>query len=115
MEQEPINTTLPWARKRREPITMVDAERAAYEKAARRAMTEPGNGAIHPMSITTPTYEPNRAMAPEPNDIIAKKGKRQPGYNKVVVTTGDKVVVFACLACASGIVGIVAALLSRLG
>lgn len=111
-EREPVETRLPWSRKRQEPITQVDAERAAYERAARRAMTEPGNGSIHKMSITTPTYEPNRAMAPDPNSLIAKKGTKPPGYNDVEVTPGDRFVVIVVLCCLAAIAGIVAALLS---
>jgi len=92
----------------------VDAERAAYERAAVKAMTEPGNGAIHPMSIITPTYEPNRAMAPDPNSLIAKKGMKPPGADKVEITKGDRVVVVSILVCLAAMSGIIAAVLTRM-
>lgn len=114
-EHEPVDTTLPWARKRREPITQVDAERAAYERAAYEAMTKPGGGKIHKMSITTPTYEPNRAMAPNPNSIIAKKGMKPPGANDIrKPDLADKVVVVVVLLCLAAMIGIGAAVAVRM-
>lgn len=114
MEQEPIDTSTPWHRPRQEPWTLTDAERAAYQRAAVRAMTEPGNGAIHPMSITTPTYEPNRAMAPDPNSLIAKKGMKPPDADKVELTVGDRVVVVIILLVLAAIAGTTAAVLTRM-
>lgn len=114
-EHEPVDTTLPWARRRREPITQVDAERAAYERAAVEAMTKPGNGAIHPMSITTPTYEPNRAMAPGANGIIAKKGVKQPGYDDITVDWRTKLVVYVCVGVLVLIAVVVGITLYKLG
>lgn len=110
MEQEPIDTSTPWGRPRREPWTLVDAERAAYERAAHEAMTRPGGGKIHHMSITTSTYEPNRAMAPDPNSIIAKKGMR-PKHVQAPVTFGDRVIVWTvvvCLALMALVIGVAA-------
>ena len=112
-EHEPIETRTPWGRTRREPITQVDAERAAYERAAVEAMTKPGNGAIHPMSLTTPTYEPNRAMAPGANDIIQKKGQKPPGADDIVVDKWTKVVVYSVIFCLVGMASIVGYLLTK--
>jgi hypothetical protein len=103
---EPIDTSTPWSRPRREPLTQVEYERLAY-----RRMTEPGNGTIHKMSLASPDYEPNRAMAPDPKSIIAKKGWRPPDSNKVDITPFDKVVVYIILACVAGIAGTVLALI----
>lgn len=112
-DQEPIDTTMPWARTRREPLTQVEAERAAY-----RAMTEAGNGKVHPMSVVSPGYEPTRAMAParDSRDIIAKKGLQPPKkmwYKPVDIW--DKVVTYTATACAVGIVGIIVYLFVKLG
>ena len=115
MEQEPIDTSTPWGRRRREPITQVDAERAAYERAAIKAMTEPGNGAIHPMSLTTPTYEPNRAMAPGANDIIQKKGQKPPGADDIRVDKWDKVVVYSVVTCLALMAAVIGYTLTKLG
>jgi hypothetical protein len=113
-EREPIDTSTPWGRPRREPITQVDAERAAYERAAIEAMTRPGGGKIHRMSITTSTYEPNRPMAPDPNSLIAKKGMKPPGHKKVRVDKWDKIVVYAVLTCLVGMLSIIGYLFTRM-
>ena len=133
-EREPINTTLPWANKRHccqgaalgedcdwscpaqrrvrsEPITQVEYERAAYH-----AMTRPGDGEIHPMSITTPTYEPNRAMAPGSKSIIAKKGLKPPREATYApVTFGDRIVYGAISVCVILIAVVIVALFYKLG
>lgn len=115
-EREPIDTTLPWARPKRQPITQVDAERAAYERAAFEAMTKPGGGKIHKMSIATPTYEPNRAMATGTNDIIQKKGKKQPGYDDIrKPDLADKVVVGVVGFCLAAMIIITVAVAIKLG
>ena len=107
-EQAPIDTSTPWHRPRREPLTQVEYERQAY-----RAMTQPGGGKIHPMSVTTPTYEPNRAMAPDPNSIISKKGVRDTTPDGV--TTGDRVVHAVVGTCLILILGILGYMLIKLG
>jgi hypothetical protein len=112
-DREPIDTSTPWGRTRREPLTQVEGERAVYERAARKVMTDPGNGAIHPMSLSTPTYEPNRAMAPDPNSIIAKKGVRDSTPDPV--TTGDRVVHAVVGTCIILIFGIIGYMLIKLG
>jgi hypothetical protein len=107
-EREPIDTSTPWHRPRREPLTQVEYERQAY-----RAMTTPGKGNIHPGSITTPTYEPNRAMAPEPSSIIGKKGVRD--NTPDAVTIGDRIVHAVVGICILGIFGILGYMLIKLG
>lgn len=108
-EHEPIDTSTPWHRPRREPLTQVEYERQAY-----RAMTEPGRGQIHPGSVSTPTYEPNRAMAPDARSIIEKKGWR-PKVEHAPVTMADRFVYAGVGVCALGIFTIIGYLLIKLG
>lgn len=112
-EQEPIDTSTPWHRTRREPLTQVEGERAVYELAARKAMMKPGNGTIHPMSITTPTYEPNRAMAPDSQSIIGKKGLRPTDINGPL-TKGDKFVIGVVVFCLVLIAIVIGAIIVKL-
>jgi hypothetical protein len=107
-EREPIDTSTPWHRPRREPLTQVEYERLAY-----KAMSEPGHGKIHKMSLVTPTYEPNRAIAPDPDSIISKKGvtDRTPDS----FTTGDRAIHFAVGVCLLGIAGVILYTLIKLG
>lgn len=113
-DREPIDTSTPWHRPRKEPLSLTEAQ-VEYERKAFRAMTEPGNGRIHPGSITTPTYEPNRAMAPDPKSIIAKKGWRPPESNDVNISKFDKVVVYSVVGCLIGIAIVVGYILTKLG
>jgi hypothetical protein len=114
---EPINTTAPWARPQKPPLTQVEAERKAFEAAARKAMTEPGNGKVHPMSVTSEGYEPNRPMVvrDDANEITKKIGKHQPGYNDIVVDKWDKVVVYSVVTCVMLIVAVSLYLFFNLG
>jgi hypothetical protein len=110
-EKEPIDTTLPWARPKREPLSQVEYERQVYE-----AMTKPGGGKIHKMSITTPTYEPNRAMATGANDIIQKKGQKQPGADDIRTPDfADRVVVYVVVSCLVLMLSIIGYVLTKLG
>lgn len=109
-EQEPVETTLPWAQKR------TDQEQVDYERRAIAAMTKPGDGKVHPMSIVTPTYEPNRAMAPDPKSIIEKKGmKPRKEDTYAPVTFGDKVVYAGISVCVVLIIVVSVALFNKLG
>lgn len=112
-EREPIDTSTPWGRPRREPLS-VDEARVEAERAAFRAMTQPGKGNIHPGSITTPTYEPNRAMAPDPKSIIEKKGLRPTNVTKDV-DAWDKLVVYVASGCFVLIMVVIVVLSIKLG
>ena len=89
-------------------MEQVEFERFTHERQARaayNAMTKPGNGVIHKMSLVTKDYEPNRAMAPNTDDLVQS--------NEVPFIS--KVVVISVLACILGIVGISVYLFATLG
>ena len=102
--EEPIDTTLPWARKREPVLTQVEYERRRHDALV---------AAQPPAGLMTVDYEPNRPAAPDAQSIIAKKGLKAP--NEVEITTGDKVIAFIVCSCMVGIVGILLYLLVKLG
>lgn len=78
------------------------------------AMTRKGRGQIHAGSLSTPTYEPNRAMAPGAQSIINKKGLR-PKEEHSPVTPTDRLVYAGLGICTVLILGIIGFMLIKLG
>lgn len=101
--EEPVDTMLPWARKR-EPMTQVEYERLKHAEAVR---LQP------PAGMMTAEYEPNRPVVSDAQSIIDKKGLRAPDDDPV--TAVDKFVGSVVCGCIVAIVGIVLYLLLTLG
>lgn len=114
-DREPIDTSTPWHRPRKEPLSLVEA-RVEYERKAYRAMTDPGGGRIHPNSVTTPTYEANRPMASklDSRSIIKKKGVRPTDIHRPL-DKWDKTVIGIIIGIIVLIVVVTVALFIKLG
>ena len=118
-EREPIDTSTPWGRPRKEMMDQVDFERHMHQRAVEASadlvedpfMTPHARVqyTVQPYSITAPGYEPTRPMAstPDSRSIINKKGLRpvkSETYKEVDIW--DKLVTIVVIGCFVGIIGI---------
>ena len=92
---EPVETRLPWARR---PVKKLSQSRADHARLHPLVAPNPQPGKVQHYSVVTADYEPNRPMAPEPNDIIAKKGIRPTDIHRDL-DVWDKIVIWSVITC----------------
>jgi len=108
---EPVETRLPWARR---PVKKLSQDRADHARLHPLVAPNPQPGKVQHYSVVTADYEPNRPMAPEPNDIIAKKGLRPTDIHREL-DVWDKIVIGAVCTCIVLMGIVIAVILTKLG